>query len=321
MQDAEITEFAISVSIEIFMSNPSRTINKDEKDLTLKRFHIESANSQQLTAYCYESVTPLKAGVVIGPAIAVKQSFYSSFASYLAAQGFRVWTFDYDGIGESQHASMRYCDANVSSWLYADYELVVQHASDTMADLPLFVLGHSLGGQIAPMLPSLSKLSGIINISVGSGARRHMSPRLKRLTPLLWHVIAPALCSVCGYFPGAKVGIMGDIPKNAMSQWKEWCLDNDYLLGAEPDATSAYASVTCPIFSLFFTDDELLAESGASWLHQAFTKTSLDYRVVKASDFDSPGIGHFGFFKNRHREQLWPLVSRWLDSQTGKNMQ
>lgn len=280
---------------------------------------IQSADGYSLSGYCYEPSGPPVAGIVIAPAMAVKQSFYASFSLFLAAHGFRVWTFDYRGIGESKHGSMRACKADVSTWISSDYDAVVQHASTTLAGLPLFVLGHSLGGQVNPLLPSIAMISGVVNISVGSGARRHMQTRTRWLSPLLWHVLTPVLCTLFGYFPGRRIGVMGDIPRNALYQWRRWCLSRDYLFGIEPDAKAAYARVKCPVLSLFFADDELVLESGANWLQEAYTDTSVDYRVLNASEFDLPGIGHFGFFKQNKKTTLWPVVSTWLEQQLSHN--
>lgn len=276
---------------------------------------IQTDDGNEVIANCYEPTTPAIAGLIIAPALAVQQSFYDSFAQYLAQQGYRVWTFDYRGIGESKQGSMRACTADVSSWVNTDFDSVVKHGLAQMAGLPLFVLGHSLGGLITPLLPSVENLSGVINIAVGSGAKRHMQPRLQRSTPWLWHVVSPALCFVFGYFPGARIGIMGDIPRNAFFQWRGWCLNTDYLLDAEPAAKEAYAALSCPMLSLFLADDELLLESGARWLHEAYTGTQVDYQVLDAAKFDIPRIGHFGFFKSRQKTTLWPIVSDWLEQQ------
>lgn len=277
---------------------------------------IQSSDGNELTANCYEPTTPAIAGLIIAPAMAVQQSFYASFAQFLAQQGYRVWTFDYHGIGESRQGSMRACTADLSSWVKSDFDSVVKQASAEMSGLPLFVLGHSLGGLLTPFLPSVKNLSGIINIAVGSGAKRYMQPRLQRSTPWLWHVVSPVLCSVFGYFPGARIGVMGDIPRHAFFQWRGWCLNSDYLLDAEPGAKEAYAAVSCPVLSLFFTDDELLLESGVRWLHEAYTGTQVDYQVLDASKMDTPRIGHFGFFKPRQSLTLWPMVSDWLKQQS-----
>ncbi len=77
---------------------------------------------------------------------------------------------------------------------------------------PLFALGHSLGGQATPLLPSADRLSGLVNIAVGSGAARHNQPRVRRSAPLLWYVLGPTLCPAFGYFPGNRIGLLGDIP-------------------------------------------------------------------------------------------------------------
>ncbi len=55
---------------------------------------------------------------------------------------------------------MRACKADISTWINDDFDAVVKHASAEMPGLPLFVLGHSLGGLITPFLPSIKKLSG-----------------------------------------------------------------------------------------------------------------------------------------------------------------
>jgi len=276
---------------------------------------VRSADGHPLTVYCHEPQSPAVAGIVIAPAMAVRQSFYASFSSYLAAHGLRVWTFDYRGIGESKQGSMRTCDADISTWIGSDYDAVVQHASTAMAGLPLFVLGHSLGGQVMPLLPAMPKISGVINVSVGSGAARHLQPRTRRAAPLLWHVLTPGLCALFGYFPGKRIGVVGDVPRNALYQWRRWCLSAEYLFGIEPDARAAYGRVRCPILSLVFADDELLMESGASWLHDAYTGTRVDYRIINPADYELPGIGHFGFFKNNKEPTLWPLISTWLEQQ------
>jgi len=275
-------------------------------------FSISTGNGYELSGNCYEPGVALVAGVVIAPAMAVHQTFYASFAQYLAQQGFRVWTFDYHGVGDSRPNAMRACVADVSSWVCNDFNSVVKYASDELVGLPLFVLGHSIGGLITPLLPSVGHLSGVINIAVGSGAKRHLQPDKQRSTPWLWHLVSPVLCFIFGYFPGARIGLFGDIPRRAMTQWRGWCLNSDYLLGAEPAAKEAYAALSCPMLSLFFADDELLQESGARWLHGAYSQAQLEYRVINAADLGVSRIGHFGFFKSRQGLSLWPIVSDWL---------
>jgi predicted alpha/beta hydrolase len=286
--------------------------------MTRTRLTLNNHAGHALTAYRHMPEQSPRADLVIAPGMAIPQAFYADFASFLARQGYRVWTFDYRGMGESQNGSMRACKADISQWIADDFDAVIQHASAGPDKLPLFVIGHSLGGQTTPLLPSADRIEGLVNIAVGSGAARHNQPAVRRKAPLLWYFLTPLLCPLFGYFPGARIGIMGDIPRRAMFQWRRWCLTPDYLLTGEPGAREAYARARYPVLGLTFSDDELLLESGSRMLHEAYTGTDVDYRVLSPAQFDLPRIGHFGFFKSHHEQTLWPLVSQWLHGRCGQ---
>ena len=280
--------------------------------MTRTRLTLHTHDGHALAAYCHAPRGAARADVVIAPGIAIPQKFYADFAAFLMGQGYRVWTFDYRGMGESRSGPMRACKADISDWVTRDGDAMVRHASAAADGAPLFVLGHSLGGQTAPLLPSIQRVTGLINIAVGSGAVRHNQARTRRLAPLLWYVLAPLLCPLFGYFPGARIGVIGDLPSRAIFQWRRWCLSPDYLLSGEPGAREAYARARFPVLALTFSDDELLLESGSRMLHDAYTGTPVDYRVLTPQQFNLPRIGHFGFFKRNHETVLWPLVSDWL---------
>ncbi len=217
-----------------------------------------AAHDGHALAVCrYGAGDNARAAVVIAPAMAVPQVFYTDFATWLATRGFDVWTIDYRGTGASLKGSMRGFKANLSDWLKLDYDAVVQAAATT--GKPVFALGHSLGGQVAPPLPSREHLAGLVNIAVGSGSMRHNQPAVRRKAPLMWHVLAPALCPLFGYFPGGRLGVIGDLPIGAMFQWRRWCLTPDYILSGEPGARAAYASARFAVLGPTFTDDELFA--------------------------------------------------------------
>ncbi|MEN9864895.1 MAG: hypothetical protein RL748_485 [Pseudomonadota bacterium] len=303
------------------MSKPDSTL----QPANASRITLQAHDGHALGAFCYEPAQRPIGGIVIGPAMAVPQTFYADFASWLASQGYRVWTFDYRGMGLSWQGSMRTCRADISDWIEQDYDAVMQYASAQMQNLsphlPLFVIGHSLGGQTLPLLPSLPTLSnfaGAINIAVGSGAMRHNVPALRRNAPLLWYLFAPLLCPLFGYFPGSKIGVIGDIPTRALFQWRRWCLTPDYLLSGEPGARDAYARAQFELLALTISDDELLLESGAQMLHQAYTRIKVTHQVLRPDAVGLARIGHFGFFKKASQAALWPQALDWLQQRGAK---
>ena len=269
-----------------------------------------------LVGYRFEPSLAPKACIVIASAMAVPQSFYAVFARYLAARGYAVWTFDYRGIGESLVGSMRGVKADLTDWVVRDYDAVVNVAADAYPGTPVFAVGHSFGGQCAPLLPSRARLAGLINVAVGSGSRRHNAASIRRTAPFLWYALVPLLCPLFGYFPGARIGVIGDVPTGAMRQWRRWCLTLDYILSGEPGAREAYASAEFPVLGLTFADDELLREEGSRMLHAAYLKRPADYRLIAPAQFGLKRIGHFGFFKPQSEAPLWPLVTAWIEKQS-----
>ena len=272
---------------------------------------VAATDAHPLAAHRYDPEGRVRGSVVIAPAMAINQGFYSAFARWLAGQGFVAWTFDYRGTGESLRGGKRGAPGDLDAWCGKDYEALLQAAHAHAPERPLFALGHSFGGQCAPLLPSRRLLRGLVNIAVGSGAMRHNTRPIRRQAPLLWYVLVPLLCPLFGYFPGASIGVIGDLPSGAVRQWRRWCLDPDYLLGAEARARPAYASSEFDVLGLSFADDELLLEAGSRMLHSAYCRP-VEYRVLSPRDFDMERIGHFGFFRAGSENTLWPLVADWL---------
>jgi predicted alpha/beta hydrolase len=274
---------------------------------------IAATDGHALAAHRYDPPAAVLGSVVIAPAMAVSQAFYSTFAKWLAGRGFAAWTFDYRGTGESLRGRKRGAPGTLDEWCGKDYDAALQAAQALHPQRPLFALGHSFGGQCAPLLPSRRLLRGLVNIAVGSGAMRHNTPSIRRQAPLLWYLLVPLLCPLFGYFPGASIGVIGDLPSGAVRQWRRWCLDPDYLLGAQPGAREAYSSAQYEVLGLTFPDDELLLETGSKMLHSAYGHP-VDYRVLPPASLGMAKIGHFGFFRPMSETTLWPMVAQWLEA-------
>jgi len=282
-------------------------------DPSVRPVRLSAHDGHPLACYRYDPPARPVGAVVIAPAMAIAQSFYASFARWLAGQGYAVRSFDYRGTGESLTGRKRGAPGTLEAWCKLDYDAVLAATHAEFADLPLFAIGHSFGGQCAPLLPSRALLSGLVNVAVGSGAMRDNTPAIRRVAPWLWYLLVPVLCPLFGYFPGARIGVIGDVPTGAMRQWRRWCLSPDYLLGAEPGAREAYATAPFPVLALTFADDELLLEAGSRRIHDAYRGGQVEYRRIEPGHVGLERIGHFGFFRAIGEPRLWPAVKDWLD--------
>ena len=87
----------------------------------------------------------------------------------------------------------------------------------------------------------------------------------------------------------------------------------DYLFGVEaPDLRGTYAALGQPILSLSFTDDEYMSARNIESLHSFYSGAARELRRIAPRDAGVERIGHFGFFRRRHADTLWPLAGDWL---------
>ena len=257
----------------------------------------------------FEPEGTARASVVIGGAMGVRQDYYASFAQWLAQQGFRVTTFDYRGHGDSLVGPMREVRADLFDWA-RDYEAVIAAARAALPEQPLYLLGHSLGAQLPGLLKKPEQVAGLLSVAAGSGYWRDNAPRLKRMVPYFWWVLVPLATRLCGYFPGRKLRKVGDLPAGVILQWRRWCLNPTYSVGAEgPEVAQRYGAVRFPVLALSMSDDELMTLRGTQALVNLYSNAPTRVERIAPQDVKALRIGHFGFFREQFRQSLWPRAA------------
>ena len=121
-----------------------------------------------------------------------------------------------------------------------------------------------------------------------------------------WHVLVPVATAVCGYFPGKRIGKVGDLPRGVVLQWRRWCMDPRYLVGAEGDAVRVqFEQVRFPVVALSIADDELMTERGTHVLVDCYANAPRRVERIAPVDAKVNRIGHFGFFRDQFQSTLW----------------
>jgi predicted alpha/beta hydrolase len=254
-----------------------------------------------------------KAAVIIPSAMGVAQKFYTQFAQWLAQQGYHVTTFDYRGIGYSAPRSLRGYPMSIFDWARHDCATVIDLVKSEVPNVPLHWIGHSLGGQLIGLIPNRDRIDRVITVATGTGYWLENTWRTKTVVWWLWFFMVPLALRTAGYFPGKRLRKVGDLPFGVMQQWRRWCLNREYVVGAEGDEVRAdYASVRAPMLSLSFTDDEMMSAKGIKSLHGLYANAPVEYRRIAPREIGARHIGHFGFFRPQFEQTLWPLVPQWL---------
>ncbi|HUR41916.1 MAG TPA: alpha/beta fold hydrolase [Verrucomicrobiae bacterium] len=273
--------------------------------MTPTPLQIVTADDVAIAARMFHPAAAPRAAVLVVPAMGVSQQYYAAFAAWLADRGFLAATFDYRGMGASRRGSLARLHADILTWARQDCAAMVDALAAAAPGTPLFWVGHSLGGQILPFVPNRERVAKMITVGTGSGYWRENAPPLKRRAWLLWYFIAPLAMRLFGYFPGRRLRMVGDLPRGVMAQWRRWCLDPNYAVGAEPGAREQFAAVLTPIVGLSFADDEYMSIRNIESIHGFYAHAPRRMKRLTPADVGARRIGHFGFFRPGNAERLW----------------
>lgn len=269
-----------------------------------------------ISACRYDPAAAPKAAVLIGGAMGVKQDYYAPFAQWLAAQGYQVLSFDYRGTGASRPAAARHSlrgfKADLFDWAH-DFDSAIEALAAAAPGVPLYVVGHSLGAQLPGLLRHKDRIAGLVSVAAGSGYWRDNAPQLKRIVLYFWHVLVPVATALFGYFPGRRLGKVGDLPRGVILQWRRWCMNPRYHVGAEGQAVrEAFAGARFPVVAWSMTDDELMTERGTQVLMDCYENAPRELQRIAPGDVGVKRIGHFGFFRPQFEATLWHRLEQGL---------
>ncbi|GAA2114386.1 hypothetical protein [Nocardioides bigeumensis] len=237
--------------------------------------------------------------VLVAPAMATPARFYRQFASWLASERqLAVLTFEYRGT-TADASALRRENADLLTWA-ADAAAALEHLdAERRSENPagaITWIGHSFGGQILGFVRH-DLLNAAILVATGHGYFHHNPPHLRRRAPLLWRLVVPLTTRVSGYFPGRRLGILGDLPSRVARQWGRWCMHPDYWGADVQDITQRHALVTHPVTLISLTDDALVTPSGPKALAAQLLNAPVTHARVHPSHFGVRTIGHHGLFR------------------------
>jgi predicted alpha/beta hydrolase len=243
--------------------------------------------------------------VIIVAGMGITQSFYAPLAQWLASRGFVVLTFDFRGVGASLRGPLAKVDVDLVGWARLDASAALKKLKEFAPNSPVTWVGHSFGGQILPFVANHHLIDKVVTIATGSGYWKQNAKQLRWKVPLLWYGLVPTLTPVFGYFPGRKLRMVGNMPKRAMLQWRRWCLNKDYAIGAEGGTVGElFAGVASPIFAISFSDDEMMSEQNTNAIHRCYTGAEVQMRRFQPHELGVERVGHFGFFRD-------PMATAW----------
>lgn len=277
---------------------------------------LENNDRLQAQHYPAHAATRRFRSVIVGPATAVAQTYYTKFCSYLAEQGFDVLSFDFRGVGQSLQRPIRdYREVGFSDWAEHDYPAVIDAMHGLYPWQPLYVVGHSVGGWMPGATRASHRIDGILGVAALSAYWPLMARPHRYGHWLTWNTLVPMTTGLLGYWPG-WAGLTHDLPAKLGREFAQWAQLPGFLFDAPQfDARGNAARFNGHLHLYQIADDAWGTPEAVSALqpHYPNAKTNV-METLKPADFGTKKIGHLDFFRSMHRETLWPHALARLEA-------
>jgi predicted alpha/beta hydrolase len=252
--------------------------------------------------------------VIVNCATGVQARFYHAYARFLAEHGYHAITYDYRGIGLSRPERLRGSGYRWRDWGEKDFAAVLAFARDCRPDLPVLVVGHSIGG----FLPGYAANAGEISRMLTAGAQYAYWPDYRagrrRALFLKWHVVMPALTIAAGYFPGRKLGWLEDLPRGVALEWalRRRAIESGLPESEKRDLRGRFASVSAPILAVSVSDDDFATPAAMRRALSYYAGSERQAVMLEPGDLGQTAVGHFDLFRAHHAAGFWLDTLLWL---------
>ncbi|MEU3007283.1 alpha/beta fold hydrolase [Streptomyces sp. NPDC007020] len=215
---------------------------------------------QRIVAQVAEPAGVPRAVVLIWPAMAVDASYYAPFCADLARLGIASVAADLRGQGESRPWPDRRSRHGYDELAARDWPHTVAAVRARFGEgVPVFLLGHSIGGQVSVLYAAREPkgVDGLIFVAAGSVDFRGF-PGASGLRVLLSTQLAALIARLWGYFPGHRLGFAGRQPARLIRDWARIARTGRFEpSGADIAYAERLASVRLPVLAVSVAGDSL----------------------------------------------------------------
>lgn len=260
--------------------------------------------------------------VLVNAGAGIPARYYDRFAGWLADRGLPTLTYDYRGVGRSRPARLRGFEASVETWGSKDCAAALDSLAARYPAARLAVVGHSVGGLVTGLAPGGDRIERLALVGTHTGYWRDYAPRARLPMYALWHLAMPAVTAALGYFPGRAFGLPDDLPAGIARDWARRRRPEPWWYLKRPDGTpddvriaeviARFDRYRADALVVSIADDPFATAQATARIGALFRHCRLDERRVDPAALGLPRVGHFGFFRSRMRDALWPLVGDFL---------
>ncbi|WP_405160298.1 alpha/beta fold hydrolase [Nocardia sp. NBC_01499] len=246
--------------------------------------------------------------LVLVPGLGVPAGYYEGFARGLSARGFDVAIGELRGNGDSTPKPSAASTYGYHELVSVDFPAIFQVVRDRFPASTPYLLGHSMGGQLAVMYAARirGRLGGLILIASGTPYYRGY-PGLSSPGMLVGTAAASLTASLAGFWPGDRIpaGGFGRQSKVLISDWARLARTGRFQpVGADIDYEERIARLKLPVLSITMTGDDLTPPGSAEHLLEKLPKAEV------TTWHEPEPLGHNGWI--RDSTSTVDRLEKWL---------
>lgn len=249
-----------------------------------------------------------RATVLCLPALGVQAAYYEPLARALADAGIATVTSDLRGNGASSVRAGRGVDFGYARHV-ADAGQVAQ-AIRARTGLPLYALGHSLGGHVAALLAGHAPgaIDGLVLCACCAPYFRCFPAPARQYVYAL-SLAASTLGPLVGHFPGKLIGFGGREAATLMREWGRLARSGRFeVAGLDAEATLAAARVETLMISL--AHDRMAPVAAVDHLAGKLSAARLARTHLDESQVERRSLDHFRWA--RSPGAIVASIEHWL---------
>ena len=268
---------------------------------------IVAADGYKLSALFDKPVGRSIGTIVISSATGVKKEFYVNFARFLVDKGYAVLLYDYRGIGGSAPLDIKLSDAYMHEWGIKDMNAVMDYLVNKKGLTEIIWIGHSVGAQLIGFVDNHRHIKRVIAINSALGYWGYLPFPKNFIIWILWFLIGPLLVKIYGYGNMKKIGWGENLPRNALLEWRKWCLNRNYFesLVIEKLGMEKFYHFMIPITSVYTSDDFIANDRTVPLMLDFFPNAPREILKLPVRKYTREKVEHTGIFRKKFKDTLW----------------
>ena len=282
-----------------------------------QEFEVTAGDGHRFGGTLFAAGSPSAPLLMFMPAMGTRARYYKSFGAAMAAAGVSFACFDWRGIETSSLRASRKGDFGYRHLIEQDFAAAVLALSERLPLAPLWIGGHSLGGQLSALYSAREPqgVSGIVLIASGNvhfrGWKGVGGLRILALTQS-----ATLISRIVGHFPGKRLGFGGQEARGVIRDWAATARGGRYdVAGSATDYEAAMARLEKPVLALGFTGDTLAPYGSTERLLSKLPRCRRTHLRWSAADSGGVALDHFSWAKRP--DLVVPTVAAFVLANAG----